>query len=80
MYDVRRSDEVCRGRPEKYSGGPPGIMPAPAGLCEGCSSPMQWTFIGELFVRCRYCTDLFEMDDPGTVNAGEDTERERERG
>ena len=40
-------------------------MAAPAGLCESCGRPLQWTFLGsELYVRCSQCADLFEIDGP----------------
>ena len=46
-------------------------MTAPAGLCESCGMPMQWTFMDTvLMVRCEYCFDFFGSD-PGTEVAGE---------
>ena len=38
-------------------------MSAPAGLCESCKMPLQWTFAnGLMWVRCRRCRDLFGVD------------------
>ena len=48
-------------------------MAAPAGLCGSCGMPLQWTGGPglELYVRCRYCADLFEeISVPGTEGAG----------
>ena len=40
-------------------------MAAPAGLCESCGLPMQWTCLDEvMYVRCAHCSDLFEVDGP----------------
>ena len=51
-------------------------MSAPAGLCGSCGMPMQWTGGPglDLFVRCRYCADLFEVDGVGTELADESRE------
>ena len=38
-------------------------MSAPAGVCVSCGVALQWTMHdGLLYVRCRYCPDLFGTD------------------
>ena len=46
-------------------------MSAPAGLCESCGMPMQWTFLRkELMVRCDGCIDLFGTEFAGSYREG----------
>ncbi len=44
-------------------------MTAPAGPCEWCGGPQQWTFIrGELFVRCKkQCSLELDLEGFGTT-------------
>ncbi len=38
-------------------------MSAPAGDCEWCGGPQQWTIHhGEMYVRCEYCLGLLPED------------------
>jgi len=47
---------------------------APGGICVSCGAPMQWCMHrGLLYVRCRYCVDLF-----GTELASDGVARRRE--
>ncbi len=49
-------------------------MAAPAGVCVSCGEDLQWTMHrGLLYVRCRYCIDLF-----GTELAGDGVRERRE--
>ena len=50
-------------------------MPAPGGVCVSCGSPMQWTVVDdEMWVRCRYCADLFGTDLAGEFYEGGEAE------
>ena len=57
-------------------------MAAPAGVCVSCGSPMQWTLddVGDMWVRCRFCADLFGIDLAGEVREGREAEAESHLG